>query len=213
MRCVFGLVLGPVATSALELLQPLDGDEPGLAAYHQMSDGAGTIVTDDSLNSWDGTLNDGLPPQVLPDGPIEWVESGALQLPEASASLVGDTVVLQIEDVSLVDLASFTARASGDAAVLSWLTYSEYYNRGFNIYRANAADGQYELISGEMIQSSGGDSEASYQFTDQPGDGTYYYVLEDVNDQGVTTRHEAAVVTIGDVPGSDPSLFLPSLQR
>ncbi len=37
----------------------LNGDEPGLAAYYQMSNGSGLTVTDDSVNNWNGTLMDG----------------------------------------------------------------------------------------------------------------------------------------------------------
>jgi hypothetical protein len=59
------------------LYWPLNGDEPNLAAYYQMSDGQGLILTDDSGNGWDGTLNDG-GYGVPPDGsPPEWVPSGA----------------------------------------------------------------------------------------------------------------------------------------
>ncbi len=47
-----------------------------LSAYYKMSDGLGTTVTDDSVNSWTGTLNDG-GSGVPADGPISWVTSGA----------------------------------------------------------------------------------------------------------------------------------------
>ncbi|MBE0409086.1 MAG: LamG domain-containing protein [Anaerolineales bacterium] len=59
------------------LYWPLEGDEPGLAAYYAMSDGAGLTLTDDSGNGWTGTLHDG-GYGVPPDGsPPEWVDSGA----------------------------------------------------------------------------------------------------------------------------------------
>jgi hypothetical protein len=55
----------------------LAGDEDGLAAYYQMSDGEGLALTDDSLNNWNGTLRDGIG-EVPPDGqPPLWVISGA----------------------------------------------------------------------------------------------------------------------------------------
>ena len=47
-----------------------------LSAYYKMSNGSGTVVADDSVNSWTGTLNDG-GSDVPPDGPIAWVVSGA----------------------------------------------------------------------------------------------------------------------------------------
>lgn len=59
------------------LYWPLNGNEPGLAAYYQMSDGEGLTLTDDSGNGWTGALNDGNQ-HAPPDGsPPEWVPSGA----------------------------------------------------------------------------------------------------------------------------------------
>jgi hypothetical protein len=80
----------------------LNGDEPGLAAYYSMSDGSGLVVTDDSVNNWNGTIHDGLSPSVPPDGPAQWVESGAFDQPAASAIVAEElspdgTVFLTIE--------------------------------------------------------------------------------------------------------------------
>jgi len=69
------------ARSAAEIqnnmLNILSGSEAGLAAMYRMSDGAGTILTDDSLNNWNGSLLDG-GWGVAPNGaPALWVTSGA----------------------------------------------------------------------------------------------------------------------------------------
>jgi hypothetical protein len=63
-----------VALAASDLLT---GSEAGLAAYYQMTEGAGTTVADNSGHGWTGTLNDG-GSGVPADGAIEWVASGAL---------------------------------------------------------------------------------------------------------------------------------------
>jgi hypothetical protein len=61
--------------------RPLTGSEAGLAAYYQMSDGSGTILTDDSLNNWNGTLLDG-DLTVPPNGSYpQWVLSDAFGNP------------------------------------------------------------------------------------------------------------------------------------
>jgi hypothetical protein len=70
-----------VARSAAEIQQDrnsvLVGDEPGLAAYYRMSDGAGLILTDDSIHDWNGALLDGFR-DVPPNGaPPQWVQSNA----------------------------------------------------------------------------------------------------------------------------------------
>jgi hypothetical protein len=58
------------------MYQPLTGSESGLAAYYRMSNGSGTILTDDSIYTWDGTLYDGNS-SVPPDGsPPKWVIPG-----------------------------------------------------------------------------------------------------------------------------------------
>jgi large repetitive protein len=60
-----------------DMYRTLVGNESGLSAYYQMSDGAGLVLTDDSVNSWNGTLKDGAG-DVPPDGfPPAWVMSGA----------------------------------------------------------------------------------------------------------------------------------------
>ena len=60
-----------------DIYRELVGDELGLAAYYRMSDGAGLVLTDDSVNDWNGTLKDGAV-DVPPDGfPPAWVMSGA----------------------------------------------------------------------------------------------------------------------------------------
>ena len=50
----------------------LAGNEPGLAAYYSMSDGTGTSLTDDSVNSNTGTLYDGV---TIGNGPDWSVDS------------------------------------------------------------------------------------------------------------------------------------------
>ena len=54
----------------------LTGSEPGLAAYYRMSSGAGVILLDDSVNSWNGLLLDGAQ-GVPPDGQYPlWITPG-----------------------------------------------------------------------------------------------------------------------------------------
>ena len=70
-----------VARTASQIQQDMNhvlvGNEPGLAAYYRMSDGYGTIVTDDSIYNWNGTLYDGCC-GVAPNGSLpQWVASSA----------------------------------------------------------------------------------------------------------------------------------------
>ncbi len=59
-----------------DINQVLSGTEPGLVAYYRMSDGSGTLLTDNSANYWDGVLFDG-GVGVPPDGsPPQWEPPG-----------------------------------------------------------------------------------------------------------------------------------------
>jgi len=59
------------------MFEVLTGSESGLAASYRMSDGADVLLSDDSLNSWAGTLLDGAN-GVPPNGaPALWVTSDA----------------------------------------------------------------------------------------------------------------------------------------
>ncbi len=71
----------------------LNGDEPGLRAYYQMSDGSGTTLTDNSDNDFNGTLMDGY--DTIANGPL-WVSSSAWDYPVAD-----DQLVTTPEDTSL----------------------------------------------------------------------------------------------------------------
>ena len=65
----------------------LSGTEAGLAAYYQMSDGAGLALSDDSLSDWSGILHDGgwgVPPNDLPP---QWVTSGAFDVIQPSVTI------------------------------------------------------------------------------------------------------------------------------
>jgi hypothetical protein len=93
---------------SLDRFTPHVGDEAGLAAYYRMSDGAGTALTDDSINNWNGILRNGNPPSVPGNGTsIQWVTSGAFDdqglasMAQASVPVPGaaapGTIILSIE--------------------------------------------------------------------------------------------------------------------
>jgi len=75
---------------------------------------------------------------------------------------------------------------------LIWLTESEIDNQGFNIYRGETEDEEYEKINEQLIAARGSATAgAVYTITD---DGltnrkTYYYKIEDVDNSGFSTFH------------------------
>jgi hypothetical protein len=80
--------------------------------------------------------------------------------------------------------------------VVQWTTASELDTAGFNIYRSDAPDGEFVRVNANIVPASpdpftGG----SYEFKDQnviPGR-TYYYILEDIDNNGVANRSKDVV--------------------
>lgn len=76
---------------------------------------------------------------------------------------------------------------------VEWTTGTEYNTAGFNVYRSETADGEFEQINEQLIPSQAGMvSGATYVFVDRQvrvGQ-TYYYMLEDVEYSNARHRHE-----------------------
>jgi hypothetical protein len=94
--------------------------------------------------------------------------------------------------VTVINLSSFTATPKIGRVILQWTTESEIDNAGFNIYRAESADGEYIKINDSLIPAQGSSTQgASYEFTDTDVKKrkTYYYKLEDIDLNGTSTMH------------------------
>jgi hypothetical protein len=95
-------------------------------------------------------------------------------------------------DPTLIKLSSFTASVGVGKIVLKWVTASEIDNAGFNLYRADAEDGEYAKINPSLIPAEGSPTQgASYQFIDENvrNRKTYFYKLEDIDLDGKSTFH------------------------
>lgn len=80
---------------------------------------------------------------------------------------------------------------------LRWTTESEVNSIGFNVYRADAADGPYERVSPDIIPSAGDPfSGGRYEFPDRTVEPnrTYYYQIEDLESTGVFNRYPDTTV-------------------
>lgn len=105
----FNLVL-PQTEIQATLRSELNGDESGLVAYYKMSDGSGEILTDDSINDWNGTIK-----QVQPDNgiPAQWVDSTAFDIP------VADDQTVNLDEDTFIAIT-----LTGSSATNSELTYT-----------------------------------------------------------------------------------------
>ncbi len=104
-----------------------------------------------------------------------------------------------------VTLANFTADASAGGVSLAWETVNEADNAGFNVYRA-AGGSVGDLPPQEWVKlnetlipaATPGSAQGNvYTWTDAaPAAGTNWYMLEDVDLNGIATRYEPVSVTV-----------------
>lgn len=88
-----------------------------------------------------------------------------------------------------VELSRFAADFGGFEGIdVSWETSKETNNAGFNVLRSTSKDGEYVQINEALIAS---DESRKYQFTDHEVEvgQRYFYILEDVDVNGVRTEH------------------------
>jgi hypothetical protein len=93
---------------------------------------------------------------------------------------------------TIITLESFTAEPGNNQVILVWTTASEINNAGFNLYRAESADGEYVNVNNSLIPAEGSPTQgASYEFVDEGVRNriTYYYKLEDIDLNGNSTMH------------------------
>ncbi len=85
------------------------------------------------------------------------------------------------------DNATFTAIPFNKRVVLQWVTDSEIAHAGFNLFRAEAQEGEYVQINDALLSTQG----TEYEFVDAEVENrrTYYYKLEDVDVIGMSTMH------------------------
>jgi hypothetical protein len=100
-----------------------------------------------------------------------------------------------IDNPTAVTLQSFDTQVQDERVTILWKTASETDNAGFNIYRAVSEDGPFVKINDNLIIADGqGAFGASYEFVDEPGAGTYFYKIEDVDLSGFITNHDTMMI-------------------
>jgi hypothetical protein len=112
----------------------------------------------------------------------------------------------QCEGETAISLSSFTAKGAFRKVILQWKTETEIDNAGFNIYRAESENGQYDKINSDQIPPKGKSIQGSgYVYIDRDvvNGMEYFYKLEDIDLAGNSTYHGPISVT----PKIMPALF------
>lgn len=81
---------------------------------------------------------------------------------------------------------------------VQWHTETEQNTAGFYIYRSTNPEGEFELITEEIIPSEGSAiTGASYSFSDETAVSgeTYYYLLEEIEYDGTINRYSDNIIS------------------
>jgi hypothetical protein len=126
---------------------------------------------------------------------------------DAQFGEVEDYELVRNGQTTLITLVSFTATEQEAMILLEWETASEIDNAGFNIWRSETADGETIKINDQLIPAKGGatfEFNYSYEDVDVESDYTYYYKLEDIDNNGVSKFHdETGPVVAGLLSGTE----------
>ena len=109
-------------------------------------------------------------------------------MPDASFK----TYMYSSGNTTSISLASINTLPRSNCVILTWVTETETNNAGFNIYRTESVNGEYIKINNSLIPAKGSSTQgASYEYVDKgiKNRKTYYYKLEDIDLNGVSTMH------------------------
>jgi photosystem II stability/assembly factor-like uncharacterized protein len=165
---------------------------PGDGVVHGMSvgiDGAVYAATGFAAGNVFRTTNEGASWGLLPDLPGATDASSVFASPDGwvwvGTKPNGDVFVGQ--EITAVDLTSFTADGGAKSVHLAWSTATELDNAGFHLWRSDREDAGYVRLTTALIPSEGGPTRgADYAYQDlaaRPGH-TYFYRLEAVDLNG-----------------------------
>jgi len=215
------LYAGSIANSQLNDGLPVDGADiwkatgPGNNLTWTRVTGTGfgdsSLVQFEAFTAYNGAMyvagSNIVPSQVWGEEPVGYVGAKIYRLkpevttttttiiPETTTTVSSTTTTVE---PTVIGLVRFEASGKLARIFLEWETASEIDNMGFNIYRAESADGEYTKINGALIPAKGSATEgALYSFVDwsvEKGK-TYYYKLEDVDVSGIATLHGPASAT------------------
>ena len=96
-----------------------------------------------------------------------------------------------------VSLSHFRAELTEAGVSIKWTTESELDNAGFNILRSETKDGEFNIVTPQLIQGAGTTSERhtyTWKDTTAKPNIVYYYRIEDISHAGV--RKQLATVRL-----------------
>jgi len=120
------------------------------------------------------------------------VDDGGSQT--AATDRAGISILIDCGHTTAISLGNFEAVVVEGQVHLRWETLSEIDNVGFNVYYSTSKDGPWRKLNSEIIASNvapGSTAGSQYEWVVQRVDpnSENFYILEDVDASGVTTKH------------------------
>ena len=147
------------------------------------------------------TVNGTCPTAVAPTGIVEGGEV--------------EDYLFELGTPTAVELKWFDVTGTSEAITLGWETASEVDNLGFDLYRAESADGPLARLNGSLIpsQAPGSPTGFVYSYVDDTAVAgiAYYYWLEDIDIYGRVTQHGPVSAVL--MPGGQYRLFVPVVTK
>jgi len=163
-----------------------------------------STVTNTCNGFCDGSANANILNDFLPPYTYSWNDPGEQTTPTASGLCAGSYSVTVTDAIgceithevsilsgTLITLDQFTLVPKKNRIIITWTTLSEIDNAGFNLWRSESKNGKFSKINSRIIKAKGGAIlSAKYSYTDRTSKpGTYYYKLEDIDNNGVSIFH------------------------
>ncbi|NOY57952.1 MAG: T9SS type A sorting domain-containing protein, partial [Calditrichaeota bacterium] len=130
------------------------------------------------------------------DNPYYW----DFHLEVGDPVIINNNIPLHPQPTNIV-LSSFTAEVNQYGILIGWTTETEPDNAGFNIFRSQQENGDYNKINDTMIPAKGNATTGvSYSFLDTPDQaGNYFYKLQSVSLTGDTSFYGLVSVVLTKV--------------
>jgi hypothetical protein len=127
------------------------------------------------------------------DGDLSVTAEFQIQTPvSTTTTTVRPTTTTTTVPPTIVSLIDFNALPGNRIVTLVWSIESEIDNAGFNLYRSESENGEYSKINISLIPAKGSSTHGvSYEYIDKDVKNrkTYYYKLEDIDLNGISTMH------------------------
>lgn len=174
------------------------GDEPvdGVYAFSQIPDGSHVIVIDlESVPSDLSAFFDEEPDRAVTPRQATTAIAFDLACGPLGPNAPQPPDFGFVQEPTAVELVSLEARSGARGVVVRWVTAIERENLGFNVYRCATADGTPIRVNASLILGQGSSFGGTYEYVDAGDSGTtWYYWIEDIDWNMLTTRHGPAVV-------------------